>query len=90
MNNKEVQNRIKKSNIKCLLVANQFCCLFKASKSSRPSTPKMMLNYLADVVKDLTRTMDVPTVESCDGSSGKVWKMNAQIQWETVDRTATD
>ena len=44
---------------------------------------KMMLEYLASIVKDIARTVEYPTLEKCkENAQNQMWKMNKEAKWD--------
>ena len=59
-------------------------CLTFSGEASRPAGGnKMVLQYLASIVKDIARTVEYPTLEICrDDLAGQKWKFNAPLKWD--------
>ncbi len=54
--------------------------------------PKKVLNYLANVMKDIARTIEAPVLQECDSNDktvGQRWVLRAREDWQTVDRIRT-
>ena len=57
-----------------------FCLTFGDAQMEK-SKPKMVLTYLADIVKDLARNIEKAELKKCGSGEGQIWRMESPAQW---------
>ena len=61
---------------------NSGLCLTFSGSAKDGKENKMMLQYLASIVKDIARTVEYPTIEKCkEDGKNQMWRLNKEAEW---------